>query len=135
MAPVDKVAGLWDDLDYVERLIRAWRPRNCNTKAEYHKSLFEYLGREMIGKKIEQKYQMRQSKIDLAIDKSIFITIRKDLTTPRQLDHLIEKIEKQSKDLYSLFVVLCGRVDEKLAKQLREKARSYFDFNCRIFVK
>jgi len=131
----NKITSLWDSMDLIENLVKEWKPKGCETKKDYEKSLSNHLKKKLEGKEITQKFTTGKSKVDLAIDKTIFIKIEKDLKNTGKLKRLIGQIENYTKDLNHLILILCGEMNKDLLKQLRKKVISFFEFNCRIFEK
>ena len=130
-----KVSSFWDEMDYVERLVRGWNPEGCRTKGDYERSLSAWLREHLKEKEIVKKVAIGKMKVDLAIGGTIFIQIRKDLQNQGQLEQLITQIDGYSKNLKNLILILCGEVDKNLVRQVRKKGISFFEFNLRVFEK
>jgi hypothetical protein len=130
-----KVSSFWDEMDHVERLIRGWNPEGCLTKGDYERSLSAWLRGHLKEKEIVKKVAIGKMKVDLAIEGTIFIQIRKDLQNQGQLKRLITQIDGYSKNLKNLILILCGEVDKNLVREVRRKGLSFFEFNLRVVEK
>ncbi len=130
-----KVSSYWDEMDKIERLIRGWKPEGCRTKGDYERSLCRWLEEHLREKKIMRKVTIGKTKVDLAIGGTLFIQIRKDLQNQGQLKRLVSQMDGYSKNLKNLILILCGEVDKNLARQVRRKRLSFFEFNLRVVEK
>jgi very-short-patch-repair endonuclease len=69
---------------HVEGLTKEWKPKGCETEKHFEKSLYNYLERRLEGKKITKQHGVGRSKADIAVEKKVFIELKKD---PRPLDN------------------------------------------------
>ncbi len=134
----------WDKIGHIENLIKEWKPRGCKTEKDYEESLYNYLEKQLEGKEITKQYGVGRVKVDLAVNKKVFIELKNDLKNTGQLQRLIGQLELYAKDLNNIIIVICGDVDKNLLKQLiDQKKKSYDDafpvlgnkFECRILQK
>lgn len=134
---------IWDSIGTIENFIKEWKPKDCKTEKDYEESLHDYLEKRLEGKNITRQYGVGRAKVDLAIDKKVFVELKKDLKNTVQLQRLIGQLELYAKDLDNMIVVITGEVDRDLFKQLIDKKKDYDNdavglfkkFDCRILQK
>ena len=130
----------WDSVSHVETLINEWRPRACETEKDYQNSLYNFLEEKLPGKNITKEYGIGRSKVDIAIGKKVFIELKKDIRSTGQFQRLIGQLEIYKNDCDNMLLVVCGKNDNNLMKQLRDKLKTYDsdllgDQNCRLIEK
>lgn len=138
MGILEKISFQWDSVNHVEKLIKEWKPRGCETEKDYENSLYSYFEKVLEGKEITKQHGVGRSKVDIAVGKKVFVELKKDLKTTGQLQRLIGQIEIYEKPLENVIVILCGEVDKNLLKQLIDKTKKYdgdFSLDCRILQK
>ncbi len=126
MGVLDGIKMAWNDVGYIENLVKEWKPRACDTEKEFEKSLHDYLEKKLGAGKITKQHGEGRKRVDLAVQEEVFIELKKDLKTTAQLDRLIGQIQSYSETLPNVIVVLCGEVDNNLIKPTvgeKEKAR------------
>lgn len=125
MGFLDNLKFGWDSLSHVENLINEWKPRACETEKDYQNSLYNFLEEKIPEKQITKEHGIGRSKVDIAVGKKVFIELKKDIKTTAQLQRLIGQLEIYKEDCDNMLLVVCGKSDKKLIKQLRDKLKTY----------
>ena len=132
-----KTLSCISSVNQIENVIQAWRPIDCRSEKDFEKSLYDYFEKNLIGKDTTKQFGLGRSRVDLAVKREVFIEIKKNLQNTGQLQRLIGQLEIFSKDLSNTIIIICGKIDKNLLKQLNEKINIYDSdkFYCRILVK
>lgn len=128
MGVVDRLKfHAWDSVSAVADLIEKWRPRRCKTEKDYENSLYEYLHRELGGVQVTKQFAKGRIRADLAVAERVIIEIKHNLNATAKYQHLIGQLEDyQNWDGY-VVIVLIGKADPNLRKQLGEYVRKHSD--------
>lgn len=140
MGLMDKVGYFANPFEHVKKLVDEWNPSKCKTEKAFENSLIEFLQENLEGKDVVKQYGIGRSKVDIGVDKKVFIELKKDLDTTAKLQRLLGQMDLYSKDLDNLLVVVCGKTDKNIEKSLREKVKDMdnsdlMGFQCSCIIK
>ena len=105
----------------VMKEIKYWRPRNCKTEIQYRNSLFNKI--EEAFKIVPVKeYGAGRVRADLAYGKKIAIELKYNFDSTGKYHRLIGQLDDYSREFKNVIVVLVGKTDLGLYKDLKRAA-------------
>ncbi len=111
----------WDHTGTVLDLIKKWKPRNCKTHKQYQNSLYQYLDQRLKKVNVTKEYGDGRIRGDIALDRKLMVEIKVNFDTTAKFQRAIGQIEGYIENNWAVIVVICGRRDKNLVKQLRDK--------------
>jgi len=110
----------------VVEVVEEWKPRKCTTEKDYEKSLHRFLQEGLEGIDVIPQFGSGRVKGDLVVGKRVLIEVKKDLDSTAKLQRLIGQLDLYSSEWRDhVIIVLCGRHDDNLVRQLQERVKKY----------
>jgi len=104
--------------------VESWRPRNCNTEIEYRNSLYNKL-EDAFPVPPTKEYGHGRVKADIAFETKVGIELKMNLTSPAKLQRLKGQLDDYARTFGKTIVVLVGKHDRDLVRDLRRAADEY----------
>ncbi|SRR5216684_227166 len=129
----------WDDAGTVVQLIKKWVPGECKNEKDYEKSLYLFLHAELGSIQVTKQPGYGRLKADLAVGKNVLVELKHNLDSTSELLRLIGQLEGYRESDKRVIVVLTGRTEPNLRKELRHaiEKMNYGNFNpplCEEFL-
>ncbi len=109
----------WDDAGTVVHLIKNWIPGECKNEKDYEKSLYPFLHAELGSIQITKQPGYGRLRADLAVGKNVLVELKHNLDSTAKLQRLIGQLEGYRESDKTVIVVLTGRTEPNLGKELR----------------
>jgi hypothetical protein len=120
--------SMWDSVDATISLLEKWNPTSCKTEKDYENSLYTYLHSALKDIQITKQYAVGRTKADLMVGERIIVELKKDLSTTAQYQRLIGQITEYKGWKGAVVVLLVGKTDPNLKKEVMSYAKkSSFD--------
>jgi len=122
MGLLEKVKfAAWDDAGAVVDLIKKWLPSECKTEKDYEESLYLFLHSELGAVQITKQFGHGRIKADLAVGKKVILELKHKLDSTAKLQRLIGQLEGYRELEKTVIVLLTGKTDPNLLKELQER--------------
>ncbi len=109
----------WDSDRMIASAIKSWRPDDCSNEWDYELSLYNFLHERFSEIQVTKQFANGRVRADLVVEDRILIELKNHLDETAKFHRLIGQLESyRSWDGY-VFVVLCGRTDRNLFKELK----------------
>jgi hypothetical protein len=105
--------------------IRSWKPRGCSTELQYRNSLHKKLEDSFPRTPPVKEYGYGRVRADIAFERKIGIELKLDLNSTTKLQRLKGQLDDYAKTFGTSVVVLVGKTDRSLLKDLNAKAYKY----------
>jgi hypothetical protein len=128
--PLGKTGFWFDNLGSIKKLIEKWKPPTYKSEGEYEKDLYKYLCDNTNGLEIVRQYGSSRVKVDLCVEKKVFIELKKDLNSTSKLQRLIGQLELYRKEKFGqIILILIGETDQNLEKHVKDTLSNFDDFD------
>ncbi|HSA96759.1 MAG TPA: hypothetical protein VLJ16_11965 [Acidobacteriota bacterium] len=128
MGTIRRALFLIDPVSEVKKAIGAWFPEMCESEADYEDSLYEFLHEHFNDVQITKQYGIGRSRADLNVGDRVLIEIKKDLQNKTDYDRLIGQLADYMKWKGATIILLVGRADPNLKKELIQHAKDRGSF-------
>lgn len=131
----------WDGPDMVASLIDRWEPVGCRTEKDYENSLYDHLHDSLIEVQVTQQYALGRLRADVAVGDRVFVEIKNDLNSTGEYHRLIGQLTDYADTDRTVLLVLCGKTDKNLLKEVRRQLERlndgylYLDQKFHLFEK
>jgi len=112
-----------DPDDMVWSAIKRWRPRGCETERQYEKSLYDFLHREFPDIQVTKQFASGRIRADIVVGGKIIIEMKNNLDTTGKYQRLMGQLMAYEEWDGQVFVILTGKTDPNLRKQLNDHAK------------
>lgn len=120
MGLLDKLKfSLWDSPGAVVDLLEKWRPRGCKNEKDHELSLQAYLDGQLGGVPVVRQYAVGRTKADLMIGKNVVVEMKHNFNSTGKYQRLVGQLTEYSKWDGSVVVILTGKSDPELVKELK----------------
>lgn len=114
----------WDGDRMVASVIEKWRPESCSTEWEFERSLYIFLHERFTELQVTKQFASGRIRADIAVEDKIIIELKNNLDTTSKYHRLVGQLESYKNWNGSVFVVLCGRTDRNLFKELKRRMKN-----------
>ncbi len=115
----------WDDLDTVTRLVEKWTPRRCKAEKDYEKSLYDFLHRELGQVQVTKQFAKGRIRADLMVGDKVIIELKHNFDSTAKYQRLIGQLEEYKNWDGCVLIVLTGKSDQHLRKQLASYVKEH----------
>lgn len=117
----------WNPLGTTAKLVEEWKPKNCRTEKECEKSLAEFLREKLEDIQVIHQAGSGRIRADLEVGGKVMIELKQDLDTTAKLQRLKGQIEDYVNTGKSILIVITGKMDKELERDLRKFVESKSD--------
>ena len=104
-------------------VIKSWKPRGCKNEKDYEKSLRRDLDKKLKNRTIQSQYGAARQRVDICVDGKVPIELKHNLTSTAAYQKTKGQLDDYLKKWDGVFLVLCGKTDPDMLKELQEYAR------------
>ncbi len=112
-----------DPDDMVLSAIKRWKPRACETEKQYENSLYGFLHKEFPDIQITKQFANGRVRADIVVGGKIIIELKNNLDTTAKYQRLMGQLMVYEEWDGQIFVLLTGKTDPNLRKQLSSYAQ------------
>jgi hypothetical protein len=116
-----------DPEDMVLSAIKRWKPRACETEKQYENSLYDFLHKEFPDIQITKQFANGRVRADIVVGGKIIIELKNNLDTTAKYQRLMGQLMAYEEWDGQVFVLLTGKTDPNLRKQLSSYAQQAID--------
>ncbi len=125
----------WSDVDAVVSLFEKWTPGAFRTEKEYESSLYEFLHKELGDIQVTKQFASGRIRADLVVADKIIIELKHNLNSTGKYQRLIGQIETYKEWSGRTVILLTGKTDPNLRKELDKFLRTkWLDFFQRVSI-
>jgi hypothetical protein len=118
MSIIEKAKFAWDSKGVVNKLIDEWNPGKLKTEQQYEKSLYDHLHDNFGTIQVTKQYAKGRVRADIVVGDTVIIEIKNNLDSTGKYQRLIGQLAEYKGWEGSIIILLCGKTDVNLGKQL-----------------
>lgn len=118
---------LWDSGGFVESLIDQWQPKQFRTEQQYEKSLYEFLHSKLEEIQVTRQYARGRVRADIVVGDKVIIELKNNLDNTSKYHRLVGQLNEYKGWNGPIFVLLCGKTDTNISKDLQKLVSEYND--------
>jgi hypothetical protein len=115
--------------------IEEWKVDLLKTEKQYENELYKYLHKKLPRKQITKQFAHARIRADLAVEEDVIIELKNNLKTTNQYQRLIGQLEQYRQWNGYIVLVLCGKTELNILKEVKSYTDNFSEDEISIFVK
>ncbi len=115
----------WNAAGVVSGLLEKWKPKACKSEKDFELSLYDYLHSQLKAIQVVKQYAQGRIRADIVIGDKVLIELKYNLASTAAYHRLIGQLTSYKEWKGPIFLVLCGKTEPSILKELHKFASSF----------